>query len=86
MFQEPYTEQATNNHKNNKYISRALNPSLSNLPEAQSAVHVQLETEQTTYSIKTKQTKKPSMSRKQKTNKQTKAGDGRVTGQGPNIK
>ena len=27
---------------NNKYISRALNPSVSNQPEAQSAVHVQL--------------------------------------------
>ena len=26
---------------NNKYISRALNPSVSNQPEAQSAVHVQ---------------------------------------------
>ena len=30
------------NNNNNKYISRALTPSVSNLPEAQSAVHVQL--------------------------------------------
>ena len=30
------------NNNNNKYISRVLNPSVSNQPEAQSAVHVQL--------------------------------------------
>ena len=30
------------NNNNNKYISRALNPSVSNQPEAESAVHVQV--------------------------------------------
>ena len=30
-----------NDDNNNEYISRALNPSVSNLSEAQSAVHVQ---------------------------------------------
>ena len=30
-----------NNNNNNKYISRALNPAVSNQPGAQSAVHVQ---------------------------------------------
>ena len=66
----------SNNDSNNKYISRALNPSVSNLPEAQSAVHVQL------------QLSKQRNQRRQKTttNKPTKAGDGRVKGQDSNIK
>ena len=56
-----YTENLhnkNNNDNNNKYMSRALNPSVSNLHEAQSAVRVQLK-QQTTYLIKTEQPKKP---------------------------
>ena len=34
--------QMIDDNNNNKYISGALNPSASSLPEAQSAVHVQL--------------------------------------------
>ena len=59
------------NNDNYEYIARALNPSVSNLPEAQSAVHCQLKLKQTTYSIKTKQTKKPATSKNKQTNKRT---------------
>ena len=40
----PFNQQVNNNNNNNnsKYISRAPNPSVSNLAEAQSAVHVPL--------------------------------------------
>ena len=48
---------SSSNNNTNKYISRALNLSVSNLLEAESVVHVQL-SEQTTYSIKTKQIEK----------------------------
>ena len=40
--QSPATIQKKWNNNNYKYISRALNPPMSNLHEAQSAVHVQL--------------------------------------------
>ena len=64
-----------NNNSNNKYISKALNPSVSNQPEAQSAVHVQSKLNKLHHSIKTKQTKKPATSKNKKNpSKQTKAG------------
>ena len=70
---------------NNKYISSALNPSVSNQPEAQSAVHVQFKLSKLHIQLK------PSKQRNQRhpktrKNKQTKAGKGQVKGQVPNIK
>ena len=70
-------------HNNNKYISRALNPSVSNLPEAQSAVHIQLKLSKLHIQLK------PSKQRNQRcqeNKKQKKAGDRWVNGHGPNIK
>ena len=69
-------------NNNDKYISRAVNPSVGNLPEAQSAVHVQLKLSNLHIQLK------PSKQRNQrlqetKNNKQTKVGGGRVKGQGP---
>ena len=52
-----FSSSSSSNNNTNKYISRALNLSVSNLLEAESVVHVQL-SEQTTYSIKTKQIEK----------------------------
>ena len=56
---------------------------MSNLHEAQSAVHVQLKLSKLHIQVK------PNKQRRQKNEKQTnekKAGDGWVKGQGPNIK
>ena len=59
-----------NNNNNKKYISRALNPSVSNLTEAQSAVHVQLKLSKLHIQLKPR---KQRNQRRQKTkqNKQT---------------
>ena len=88
-----------NNKNNNKCISRALNPSVSNQPEAQSAVYVQLKLSKLHTQLKpskqrnqrrqkqiNKQTNKQTKQKKQQANKQAKAIDWRVKGQGPNIK
>ena len=56
---------------NNEYISRALNPSVSNLPKAQSAVHVQLKLSKLHIQLK------PSKQRNQRRqeNKENRKGD-----------
>ena len=72
------------NNDNNKYISRALNPSVSNLPDAQNTVHVQFKLSK--LHIQLKPSKQRNQRRQKIENKQTKAGDRRVKGQGPNIK
>ena len=58
------------NNNNYEYIARALNPSVSNLPEAQSAVNVQLKLSILHIQL-TKQTKKPATSKNKQTNKRT---------------
>ena len=58
------------NNNNNKYISRALNPSVSNLREAQSAAQVQLKLSKVHYSIKNQANKETSDVRKQTHNSQ----------------
>ena len=72
-----------NNNSNNKYISKALNPSVSNQPEAQSALLVPLKLSKLRNQLKPN---KQRNQQRQKTNKQTKARDWRVKGQGQNIK
>ena len=75
---------------NNNSISRALNPSVSNLHEAQSAVHVPLKlnklyifnwnpANKETTAVKKKKTKQ------KKKEEEEEAGDGRVKGQGPDT-
>ena len=64
-----WNQQQERHNSNNKYISRALNHSVSHLPQAQSAVHVQWKLSKLHYSIKTKQTKKPATSKNKKQTK-----------------
>ena len=59
-----------NNNNNNKYISRALNPFVSNQPEAESAVHVQLKL--TKPHIQLKPSKQRNQRRKKKSTQKNK--------------
>ena len=60
---------------------------MSNLPEAQSAVRVHLKLSKLHIQLKpSKQRNQRRQKTNKQTNKQTKARDGRVKGQGPNIK
>ena len=69
-------------HHHHQYISRALNPSVSNLPEAQSAVHVQLKLSKLHIQLK------PSKQRNQRRqeNKKQKPGMGGYSKQRPRRK
>ena len=95
VYNNNINDNNNNDNDNNKYISRALNSCVSNQPEAQRAVHVQRKPSKLHVQLKpSKQrnqrcqqtNKKQKQKTKNKKNKQTKAGDGRVKGQGPNIK
>ena len=68
-------------YNNNKYISWALNPSVSNLHEAQSAVRVQLKLSKLHIQLKLSKQKTQQCQENMK-----KAGDGWVKGPGPNIR
>ena len=76
------------NNNNNNYISRALNPSVSNQLETQSAVHVQLKLSKLHVQLKPNKQRNQGCqkTKKPQANKQTKAGGQWVKGQGSNIK
>ena len=58
FLQYPHLAPTNNNNNNdNQYISRALNPSVNNQPEAQSGVHVQLKPSKETSEVKKKKFK-----------------------------
>ena len=69
---QSFNHSNNNNNNNNEYISRELNPSVSNQPEDQGAVHVQLKLSKLHIQLKpSKQTSDVKKQQQQQKNKQT---------------